>query len=91
MVEMADYLRQNHIMSAVKQAERWSQSRDLWVPEAIKDPDCIVNKVGYHPWSKAKNSQKDIAKENTLLERKRTIARESTAATFISKQRHTTS
>lgn len=76
MVEIADYLRQHQTVSAVKQAERWSQSRDLWVPEAVKDSDCVVNKVGYHPWLKAKHSQKDIAKENTLPEGKRTIARE---------------
>lgn len=69
-------------MRALKQAERCRQSRDLWVSEAMKDSDCIVNKVGHHPWLKVK----DIAKENTLLEWKRLIARETTAATFISKQ-----
>lgn len=69
-------------MSALKQAKRCSQSRDLWVSEVMKDSDCIVNKVGHHPWLKVK----DIAKENPLLERKRMTARETTAATFISQQ-----
>lgn len=49
MVDIADNLKQNHTVSALKQAERCSQSRDLWVPEAMKDSDCIVHKVGYHP------------------------------------------